>query len=260
MEKKSVFKIDNRYFDLLIYRSFAELKSEAARAYLGVLWWLIEPLLYLSVFYVVFGLILKRGGEGYVSFLLCGLVVWKWFESTVKTASGTIAHSVGLMGQVYFPKIILPGIVIVTNTFKFLIILAVFIVFLVFCGTKPTVAWLGLPILIIVEYLFISASACLVAAIVTFIPDMKHLVNYAITLMFFMSGIFFGLDTIPENIRCYFLFNPMVVIIDGYRMVLLKGISPDWITVGYVAMASLFFLGTVILLFKKYDRIFPRVV
>ena len=71
----------HQHLELVWYKAYADLRAEAARAYLGVLWWVLEPLLYICVFYVVFGILLDRGGQGFVSFMLCGLVVWRWFSS-----------------------------------------------------------------------------------------------------------------------------------------------------------------------------------
>ena len=73
----------NHYISIIFEKAKADLIAEVRRGYLGILWWFIEPLLYLSVFYVVFVFVFDRGGEDGVAFLLTGLVVWKWFSSGV---------------------------------------------------------------------------------------------------------------------------------------------------------------------------------
>ena len=130
-----------RYLELLFYRASAELKREASRAYLGITWWFIEPLLYMGVFYLVFGLGLRKGGQDFVMYLLCGLITWKWLDSTVRTSSNVIAGSVGLMAQVYLPKIILPGVILVANTYKFLIVFSIFLLFLLSRDIPYTEYW-----------------------------------------------------------------------------------------------------------------------
>jgi lipopolysaccharide transport system permease protein len=66
--------VRRHYLDLVRYRAYVDLKSESARSYLGMLWWILDPLMYLAIYYLVFGVVLQRGGEGFVGFLLCGLV------------------------------------------------------------------------------------------------------------------------------------------------------------------------------------------
>ncbi len=84
------------YWDLLFYKALADLRSEARRYYIAYLWWVIEPVLEMLVFYLVFAGLLKRGGPNFVQFLLVGLVVWKWFEITVKHCGFAIINSSGL--------------------------------------------------------------------------------------------------------------------------------------------------------------------
>ena len=104
----------SHYLEFIWYRSLAQLRSESSRAYLGYLWWVLEPLLYLAVFYVVFALVLNRGDENYVQVLLTGLVVWKWFDSSVRSSMDVIHQNAGLIDKVYLPKIVFPTV----NRFK----------------------------------------------------------------------------------------------------------------------------------------------
>ncbi len=250
-----------RYIDLLIYRALAELKAEASRAYLGMIWWVLEPLLYLGVFYLIFGLGLRVGkGEDFVVFLLCGLIPWKWLDSSVRSASGIISSSVGLMGQVYLPKILLPSVVILSNTVKFLIILTLFLVSLTFFGHPPNPAWSYLPLIVIVQGLLVYSLAACAAALVPIVPDLRYVVAYGMTLLFFMSGIFFKLDRVSPEIRQWLVFNPVITIIETYRSILLLQQAPDLTALFYLSIGLIVFLIVVCLLFRKFDRYYPRVV
>lgn len=248
------------YWELLSYRALAELKRDSSNMYLGMLWWVLEPLIYMLVFYLVFGLGLRKGGLDYVLYLLCGLVPWKWLDSTVRTSSGVIMGSVGLMRQLYFPKWILPGYIVLANMYKFLIVLALLLLFLAGAGVVPGVTWCALPVLIAVQLLLICALSGLAAALVPLVPDLKHVVNYGMTMLFFITGIFFDVSELGEPVKSWLLWNPTLVLIDAYRNVLLNQSWPDWHTLERVVLiSSVLFLFSVFLL-KRLDRYFPRVV
>lgn len=249
-----------RYFELLVYRANAELSREASRAYLGFIWWILDPLLYMAIFYIVFGVGLRKGGSDYVMYLLCGLLVWKWIDSTIRTSCGIISSSVGLMGQVYIPKIILPAVIVVANTYKFLIVYLIFLVSLLLFHMPVTEAWLYIPVLLLIEFLLICAVSGFGAALVPIIPDAKYLVNYGMTLLFFLSGIFFDINDIAPEIQVYLRWNPMVTIIDGHRAVLLYGEAPDMTGLIWVGGASLILFVLMFFLLVKLDRFYPRVV
>ena len=68
-------------FEIIIYKFYADLKQEASHSYLGLIWWILEPIVYLGTFYTLFVLILERGGPDFAPIFLCGVVVWKWFDS-----------------------------------------------------------------------------------------------------------------------------------------------------------------------------------
>ena len=249
-----------RYTELVFYRAAAELKREASRAYLGILWWIIEPVLYMGVFYIVFGMGLRKGGPDFVVYLLCGLTVWKWLDGTVRTSSSIIASSVSLMGQVYLPKIVLPAVIIVANTYKFAIVFSIFLLFLMMWGLPVTEHWQALPVLLAMQFVLICAVAGIGSALVPVIPDLKYIIDYGMTLLFFMSGIFFDINDLTPEVQEWLRFNPMVIFIEGYRSVLLYNEWPDWVALGNVFMASVALFLVMICIHARLDRYYPRVV
>lgn len=250
-----------RYLELVFYRANAELKREASRAYLGMLWWVIEPILYMSVFYLVFGVGLRKGGPDFVVYLLTGLIVWKWLDSTVRTSSGVIASSIGLINQVYLPKLVLPCVILVANTYKFFIIFTLYLIFLIFLWDIPVTShWLYLFPLLATQFLLVFSLSGLAAAVVPIIPDLKYIIDYAMTLMFFASGIFFDIRDLTPEIQNVLEYNPMVTFIEAYRDVLLYAQAPNWDSVINVLLVCIVLLVSTLVLFKKLDRYYPRVV
>ncbi len=252
--------MEHRYIELIVYRALADFRSEVSRMYLGIIWWVLEPLLYLLVFYAVFGLGFRQGSVTYVPWLLCGLIVWKWLDSTARTASGTIAQAVGIMSQVYLPKIVFPMIVVLNNCLKFLIILSVYLVFLHFYGIAIKVSWLWLLVLIPLQLIFVASLSSLFAGLVPILPDIAHAINYGMTLLFFASGIFFNVKDMSPRGQHLMKLNPASCLVEAYRGVLMNGESLSIKSVVCVLAwtAVLFLLSSV--LYRKMDRVYPRLV
>lgn len=249
-----------KYAELIIYRAYADLKAEAARGYLGVLWWGIEPVLYLAVFYFLFTALRTESGEGVVAFLLVGLVVWKWFASTIPHGARSIASGVNLMQQVYLPKYVFPCVAAVTNFVKFLIVFLFLLSFLLLAGIKPTAAWLMVPLLIAVQFALTLSLAALLASLVPFLPDLNQIINNVLMLLFFLSGVLFDLSKIPAPYQSFLYLNPMAVLIADYREVLIYGRMPSWMGLAATFGLSSLLWALASWIMRRNDRIYPKVL
>lgn len=245
--------------ELILYKSYTDLRAEAARSYLGLLWWLIEPVLYLCAFYVLFVLVLQRGQEGFVPFFLCGAVVWKWFDSSVKGGANSISTHRGLFMQVYVPKFVFPIIAVMGSTARFIPVFFVFILFLLIYGYSVRSSWSVLPVLILVQFLFVLSIAMLVGAVTPFLPDLKVAIDNGMMLLFFVSGVFFDINGVHDPVRGYLLMNPMAVLIDDYRTVLIGGGWPDFSRLSVVVGLSVLCSASGYLIMRKYDHSYGKV-
>jgi lipopolysaccharide transport system permease protein len=245
--------------ELILYKTYADLKAEAARSYLGVLWWVIEPVLFLFAFYVLFVLVLERGGPGFIPAFLCGAVVWKWFDSSVKGGSQAIGAHQALLQQVYVPKFVFPIIAVLGSTTRFLPVFAIFCVFLLFYGLSPQPTWLAAPVLFLVQLLLGLALALMVGAITPLLPDLKVAIDNAMMMLFFLSGVFFNINEVQEPVRSYLLLNPMAVLIDEYRNVMLRGLWPSPWRLLVIVLASLLVAVLALAVLKQLDRRYAKV-
>lgn len=249
----------HNFYDLLLYKTRANLRAEISRLYLNYIWWALEPLFTMGVFYVVFGIFMNSQTPHFALFLLIGLAQWQWFASTVLHASGSIRASAGLMLQVDIPKIFFPLEIFLQDSFKHLFVLGLFAVFLLFYPIPATSAWFALLPVIIVQALFTIAVCILFAALVPFVPDLHHILATIIHVMFFVSGIFFDvtLFVLPEH-QSYMFLNPMAGLLQEYRTIILEGQWPDWAYLGNVVLGTLVLLGLALYLIRRYDRLYPR--
>lgn len=252
--------MSSHYFGFVWYRSLAQLRSESSRAYLGYLWWFLEPLLYLLVFYVVFALVFQRGDENYVQVLLTGLVVWKWFDSSVRSSMDVINQNAALIDKVYIPKLVFPAVSVVSNGIKFALVLVFLLIFSLLVGNGIANTWIALPLLIAVHAALVFSVSCLIAAITPFLPDIRMIFDKLMTMMFFLSGIFYTLDSIPEVFRGYFLLNPAFLLIESYRNILIFHQWPSVMALAYVFLLSMIVLSVALVILRRFDRVYPRLI
>ena len=246
------------YLQLILYKTRADLKVEAARGYMGMLWWVLEPVLYMGAFYIIFAVALQRGGENFVPWLLIGLVVWKWFDTTVRMSLTSITAGKGLMSQVYLPKVFFPAVVVLKNTTKFLVTLSLLLIFLLVYGLPLTWYWLMIPVLLVIQWLLVCGVTFSISALTPLFPDLKLLMNNVLMLMFFLSGIFFDTSKLEGALGVLLDLNPMVHIIHAWRNVLLDGQMPDLLALTLVAGFSLLMCALGLYLLRRYDRRYPR--
>jgi lipopolysaccharide transport system permease protein len=248
------------FMQLVLLKTGLNLRSEAARSYLSYGWWVLEPVLHMTVYYLVFGKLLQRGTEDFVVFLLTGLIPWLWFAKTVPNATGAILNARGLILQVPLTKVFFPLVVVLQDAVKQVVVFSILFGFLLVYGIVPSITWIGIIPLVMVELVFISACAFIAATITPFVPDFRFLVGTGVQLMMFASGVFFSYEILLPEHQFYFFLNPMAVLLANYRDVLVNGIWPDWSALSMVFIGSVIVLLIMISIVNRFSGVFPRLV
>jgi len=248
-----------RLLELIWTQAFFNMRSEVQRSYLSYGWWILEPLLHMVVYYIVFDKLLHRGGEGFVVFLLAGLVPWMWFLKAVNTSSGSILSGSRLMLQVGLPSIMFPLVAIMQATLKLIPVFILLLCLIWLNGYSPNIHWLALIPVIIIEALLIIACACACAAIIPFVRDLSYLVPTGLTFLMFLSGIFYDYRNISPKWQELFLMNPVAYLLKSYREILIDGVNPDFERLLIIGIASGVTCLLLLLLYKRLRFIYPRI-
>ncbi len=244
-------------FDLLSFYVQARLKAEVKQTYLSYLWWVLEPLFLMAAFYLVFGLLLKRGGPGFIYSLLVGVVVWTWFANTITQSANSIFRATGLISQVSVSKTLFPLGVICVQFIKQLIVFGLLLLFLALTvGVKSS--WLVIPVLLATQLALIAGLGTFIAAVIPFVPDLHFVVALGVRFLMFCSGVFFTVDMIDIKYQPYFTLNPMANLIEQYRQVLLHGQQPDWTSLVLIFVLSMMLFLFAASFIKKFDQAYPR--
>jgi len=241
--------------ELVLFSTYAELRAEAARSYLGLIWWVLEPAMMMGAFWLVFDVILKTGGPDYLPFLLIGLTIWQWMKSCITHGGYAIWSNLALVRQVQLPPLVFPLIAMLSDTVKFLCIFVLLLVILWVAGYPPNTAYFALPILFAAIFLFAAGVGFVVAALVPLVPDMRFVIEQVLTVVMFLSGVIFSLENVPPPLKELMALNPVAVLMDAARGILMHGLWPNWVGLSKVGAISVLacWLGATVV-----SRLAPR--
>lgn len=227
------------FLELVWFSTYAELRAERARSYLGLLWWLVEPGLMMAAFWLVFDRILGTGGPGYLPFLLVGLVVWQWLKSSIVHAGHAIWMNLALVRQVRLPVLLFPLVALLADGLKFGVVFLLLLVVLWLAGYPPNAAYLSLPLLLLGMGICAAGCGLLLAALMPLLPDLRFVIEQLLTVLMFLSGVVFALQRVPQPYADWLAWNPVLVLLDALRGVLLHGAWPDWSALARIALPLL---------------------
>lgn len=249
------------FLQIVIVKTKLNLHAEARQSYLSYVWWLLEPALFVGLFYIVFGIFLGNGNSSFLIFLLCGQIPFMWFARTVGNCSASIEQGKGLMQQIRIPKLFFPLVTVCQDAIKSICIFILFFLFLMLYSDGLNIHWTALPILMVVQLFFNMSIAIVGAMIVPFIPDFKFLINTFLQMMMFASGVFFNYKEVllPEH-HDLFILNPLANIITQYRSVLIGNTWPDFYALSYIFGVSVLLILSAVIIMKKIDSLYPKVL
>jgi lipopolysaccharide transport system permease protein len=231
-----------------------------------VFWTILNPLLLMTTYYFVFGVVLQaRFGadpsrSGFVLYFLAGLLPWLAFSEAAGRAPSVVLEHRNYVKKLVFPVEILPANLVAAGIVTELFALAIFLLFLI--GARGSVPWtaLWLPLLLIPQLLFTVGLAWLLAAVGVFVRDLGQVIGFLLTLWFFLTPICYPEGSLPPSAASVLTKNPIYVLVRGYRAVFLEARAPDFAGVAaFTALAvGLFFVGHAC--FYKLRRSFADVI
>jgi lipopolysaccharide transport system permease protein len=244
--------------ELVLFSTYAELRAEAARSYLGLIWWVLEPAMMMGAFWLVFDVILKTGGPDYVPFLLIGMTLWQWMKSCITHGGYAIWGSLPMVRQVRLPPLVFPLIAMLSDTVKFACIFVLLVAILWALGYPPNAAYWALPIVFAAIFLAAAGAGFVISALVPLVPDLRFVIEQVLMVVMFLSGVIFPLDKVPEHLRWVMALNPVAVVMDDARGILLHAQLPNWIGLSKVALISVVLCVAGVLFVRRLAPRFPK--
>lgn len=245
----------HRYRFLLRNLIIRDLKVRYKNSILGVLWSLLNPLLMMVVFTLVFGVLSNNDIRQYPVFFLVGLMPWNFFSGSVLSGANAITGNAHLVKKVFFPRELLPVSALMSNLVNFFIALGVLVVFLYIAGLGLTVHAIWVPALLITQIVFTLGLVFLLSSLHVFYRDIMMILDVLMLAWFFLTPVMYplsrfgqavpilGFEILPAQLMRWL--NPMASIIDGYRTVLWGTISAGGqVSSGPAAMDPAYLLRT----------------
>jgi lipopolysaccharide transport system permease protein len=218
-----------RYRELIKNLVLKDLKLKYRGSVLGFMWSLVNPIVMIAVYTVAFTYILKSRVEGFVFFLLLGILPWGFFAGSANMATGAIIDSGSLMKSVAFPRAILPVSVVLFNLAQYLLTVLVLLpLMLVLYRVPPSGPMLLYPVFLALQVLFTIGVALLLAAGTAFFRDVRHLLEIALSVLFWLTPIVYPIAQASSNVRRLILFSPLSPYVVAYQQIFYYRAWPGW--------------------------------
>ena len=233
-----IFLILKWHYPLIAQLIKREVLGRYRGSFLGLLWSFVNPILMLAVYTFVFSIVFEvRLDQAHTLYddkfafallLFAGLIIFNLFSECVSRAPGLILANVNYVKKIIFPLEILPWVTLGSALFHAGINFLVLLVFLISTDHPIHITLVYLPIIILPFLLLIMGLSWLLASIGVFVRDIGQFIGLVLTVLLFMSPIFYPASALPESVRDYLFLNPLTFIIEQVRSVTLYGQLPDW--------------------------------
>ena len=263
--KRTLWEIDLkeiwRYRDLLFLLVKRDFISVYKQTILGPIWFFIQPLLITITFTVIFGQVAKisTGGSPEILFYLTGITFWNYFSSCLTSTSNTFVSNASVFGKVYFPRLIVPLSVIISNLMKLgiqiLLLLIVWVYYIVNSNAvHPQIELLLMPFYLLVFALMGLGFGLIFSALTTKYRDLTFLIAFGVQLLMYASAVIFPASVVPLDKQWILFLNPLVSLMEAIKFSVLGQGVFSWFYLAYSAIFTAIVLVIGVLIFNKVEK------
>ncbi len=243
--------------ELIWALALKELRVRYKRSVLGFVWALLNPLLMMLVLTVVFGTLLMRLSLPHYSiFLLSMLVPWTFFAQGLSYSVESIVANAELLKKVRVARLVFPVAAVLSNIINFL--LSMIPLFLLILAMRFPIhwTWFYLPVPMVGLFLFTQGMAFIFATVNVFYRDVSHITQIILQAWFYFSPIIYSLDFISAHYRWLFKLNPLLYVLNGFRLSIYYGLLPSWPSMALSLGFGIACLLIGFAVFRRYERVF----
>ena len=249
------------YKDLFYFLVWRGIKAAYAQTIFGFFWAIMNPIIQIAVFGIIFGKVAKLPTDGvpYVLFSSVALIPWQYISGTMTASSQSLVSGQGMLGKVYFPRLIFPIVPVLSGLVNFAISMLIVLGILFYYRVSPTWNLLLFPVLVIIMMSLSAGVGMWFSAMAIRFRDVRYVMGYLLRMLMYTAPILYTASSIPENYRLIYSLNPLVAVIEGYRACLL-GTPVPWLYIwpGTITAAIILISGAIY--FKRMERVFVDVI
>jgi ABC-type polysaccharide/polyol phosphate export permease len=224
-----------------------DLKVRYKRSVLGMFWTLLNPLLQMAVYSLVFSTIMKIGMPAYPVFLLSGLLPWSLISVATTSSAHSLLNNQGLIRKVAVPQAVYPIAVVGSKLVDLLFSMVPLAIIAALVGRRPGLSWLALPLALVFCTLFSAGLSLLFSSLTVFFRDIRHLIDILFQIWFYLTPVIYPyelLEKLPHpSIRLLLGLNPAAPIVRMFQTMVYEGRFPDAATIGAAAAAAALSMG-----------------
>ena len=258
----SIFSVFSQYRELLNQLTAREIKQRYKQSVLGYAWVILNPFFTMLVMAFVFSIIMRIPNLGvpYPIYLYAGLLPWTLFSNSLISSSNSLVDNAGLLSKIYFPREIFVLSTILAKIVDFLLACSIFIAFMIYYQIPISwnIFWF-IPIFFI-QQIFTYAISLFLAAANLFYRDIQYLLSLILLIWMYLTPVIYATEFFPAKYQWIFKINPMAVIINAYREVILARGMPNLQSLGIALALSLLLLAITYKFFKKAEGVFADIV
>jgi lipopolysaccharide transport system permease protein len=255
-----------QYRELLYFLVWRDIKVRYKQTALGVMWVLIQPVVSMIVFTVLFGYLLQvpSGEVPYPIFAFAGLLPWTYFASSINKSSTSLVLNTNLVTKVYFPRMVIPISSVFSGFVDFAIGFLVLVVLMFYFRAPPTYTILFLPAFLFLAMITALGFGLWLSALNVRYRDINYLVPFMIQIWMYLTPVIYGVELIPEPYRFLLALNPMTAVVEGFRWALLSphlggAQAPGWVLlISFLISISVLISGAVF--FRRTERTFADII
>lgn len=263
---KGLFHFDVKelwqYHELLYFLIWREVKVRYKQTMIGGAWAILQPLMTMAIFSIIFGRFAKIPSDGlpYPIFAYAALLPWMFFAQALTRSGTSLVENANLITKVYFPRLMIPLGAASAPIVDFIVSFMVLLCMMAWYGIHPTWGILALPLLLLLTLMTAFSVNLWLSPLNVKYRDVGHAFPFLVQFWMYASPVAYPLSLIPEKWQFLYSLNPMVGVIEGFRWALLGKQSPNFMAmvISVIAVTILFFGG--ILYFKKMELTFADVI
>ena len=255
------FKELKEYRDLFYFLVWRNIKARYAQTILGFSWAILNPLIQIVIFTVIFGKVAKIPTDGIPYFLFSSVAIipWSYMSQSMSGSSQSLVSGQNMLGKVYFPRLIFPLTAVLSNLVNFGISMGIILGVIIYYRVTPTWNLLLFPVLVMLMVVIAAGVGMWLSSMAIRFRDLRFVMSFVIRMLMYSAPIVYSASSIPENYRILYSLNPIVSVIEGFRACLL-GTPIPWLYIwpGMIPAAILFISGA--LYFKRMERVIVDVI